>query len=101
MGQNGRMIRLSVFYPTTEGATFDHDYYRQKHVPLCLETWGISDVEIDRGMDGPYVAAVHFRFDSPEALQAAIANAGTGAIMADVANYTTIVPVMQTSEVVQ
>lgn len=101
MGQNGRMIRLSVFYPTTEGATFDHDYYRQKHVPLCLETWGISDVEIDRGMDGPYVAAVHFRFDSPEVLQAAIANAGTGAIMADVANYTTIVPVMQTSEVVQ
>ena len=23
------MIRVSVFYPATEGATFDHDYYRE------------------------------------------------------------------------
>ena len=22
------MIRMSVLYPVTEGATFDHDYYR-------------------------------------------------------------------------
>ena len=36
------MIRLSVFYPSTEGATFDHDYYRNKHVPLCLKTWGLE-----------------------------------------------------------
>ena len=28
------MIRLSVFSPATEGATFDHDYSREKHVPL-------------------------------------------------------------------
>ena len=94
------MIRLSVYYPKTEGASFDHDYYRDKHVPLCEQTWGISGAEIDRGVDGPYVAAVHFRFDSPEALQAAMTNQGTGAIMADVANYTTITPVLQTSEIV-
>ena len=55
---------------------------------------------IDKGIDGPYVAAVHFTFDSPEALQAAMGNPGTGEILADVANYTTISPVMQTSEVV-
>jgi uncharacterized protein (TIGR02118 family) len=94
------MIRLSVFYPTTEGASFDHDYYRDKHVPLCLKTWGLDGAEIDRGMDGPYVAAVHFKFESQDAVQAAMTNEGTGAVLADVANYTTITPVLQTSEIV-
>ena len=94
------MIRLSVFYPTTEGATFDHDYYRNQHVPLAVKTWGLDAAEIDRGINGPYVAAVHFRFDSPDALAAAMAAEGTGAVLADVPNYTSIAPVMQTSEIV-
>ena len=94
------MIRLSVFYPSSEGATFDHEYYRDKHVPLCIKTWGLDGAEIDKGLDGPYVAAVHFRFASPEALQAAMTSAGTSEVIADVANYTTITPVMQTSEVI-
>jgi uncharacterized protein (TIGR02118 family) len=95
------MIRLSVFYPTTEGATFDHDYYKNNHVPLAVKTWGVDGAEIDKGINGPYEAAVHFRFASPEALAAAMGNEGTGAIMADVANYTTIAPVLQTSEIVE
>lgn len=94
------MIRLSVLYPKTEGATFDHDYYRNTHVPLCVSTWDLDGAEIDRGLDGPYEAAVHLRFESVEAMQAAMAHEGTAAILADVANYTTITPVMQTSEVV-
>jgi uncharacterized protein (TIGR02118 family) len=94
------MIRLSVFYPTTEGATFDHDYYRNQHVPLAMKTWGLDSAEIDRGVDGPYVAAVHFRFESPETLAAAMAGEGTPAILADVPNYTTIIPVTQTSEII-
>ena len=94
------MIRLSVFYPSAEGATFDHDYYRDKHVPLCIKTWGLSGAEIDKGVDGPYVAAVHFKFESLAALQAARAAEGAGAVRADVANYTSIAPVLQTSEIV-
>lgn len=96
------MIRLSVFYPKTEGASFDHDYYRDSHVPLARETWGLdpSNVQIDKGVDGPYEAAVHFTFDSLEALGAAMGGEGTQAVIADVGNYTTIQPVMQTSEVV-
>jgi uncharacterized protein (TIGR02118 family) len=94
------MIRVSVFYPTTEGATFDHDYYREKHVPLVCKSWGLSGGEIDKGVDGPYVAAVHFKFDSLEALQTAMGSPGTADVMADVSNYTTIVPVLQTSEIV-
>jgi uncharacterized protein (TIGR02118 family) len=94
------MIRLSVLYPVTEGATFDHDYYRDTHVPLAVSTWGLDGADIDKGIDGPYVAAVHFVFESMDALGAAMGAEGTGAVMADVANYTTIAPVLQTSEIV-
>jgi uncharacterized protein (TIGR02118 family) len=94
------MIRLSVLYPTTDGATFDHDYYRDSHVPLAMKTWGLDTADIDKGVSGPYVAAVHFTFDSMEAFQAALGAEGTGAVQADVANYTKIQPVMQISEIV-
>ena len=95
------MIRLSVLYPKTEGASFDHDYYRDSHVPLAVKTWGIERFEIDRGLDGPYEAAVHFFFESVEAMGAAMAVAGTAAVRDDVASYTTINPERQLSEVVE
>ncbi len=94
------MIRMSVLYPKTEGATFDHDYYANSHVPLALKAWGLESADIDKGVDGPYEAAVHFTFDSTDAMQAALGSPNTGEVMADVANYTTIQPVIQTSEIV-
>ena len=94
------MIRMSVLYPATEGATFDHAYYRETHVPLCCATWGLDGAEIDEGLNGPYVAAVHFRFDSVEALEAAQALEGSKAVRADIPNYTTIRPVVQVSTIV-
>ncbi len=94
------MIRMSVLYPATEGATFDHDYYRDHHVPLAVRTWGLDGAEIDKGIDGPYVAAVHFTFESIEAMDSARAVEGSAAVTADVANYTTIRPILQISEIV-
>ena len=94
------MIRLSVFYPSGEGSTFDHDYYRDNHVPLAVKAWGLDGAEIDKGVDGPYVAAVHFTVESMDALGAAMGSPGTAEVMADVANYTNIAPVLQTSEIV-
>ena len=93
------MYRIAILYPKTDGATFDHDYYRTSHVPLACKTWGVP-AEIDKGINGPYEAAVHFTFESTDAMNAAMAAEGTGEIMADVANYTSIMPVMQTSEIV-
>jgi uncharacterized protein (TIGR02118 family) len=103
IGQTPPMIRFSVFYPKTDGAQFDHDYYRDRHVPLAIETWGLDadQVVIEKGVDGPHEAAVHFTFASTDALGAALGSEGTGAVMADVANYTDIVAVVQTSEIVQ
>ena len=93
------MIRVSVLYPTAEGSTFDHDYYKNTHVPLAATTWGVG-AEIDKGVNGPYTAGVHFFFESLEQMQTAMGLPGTADVMADVANYTNIQPVMQVSEVV-
>jgi uncharacterized protein (TIGR02118 family) len=94
------MIRMTVLYPKTEGATFDHDYYRDKHVPLVTSTWGIERSEIDKGVDGPYEAAVHLFFESKDAMDAAMGSEGSSAIFGDIPNYTTITPQIQVSEVV-
>jgi len=93
------MIRVSVFYPKGDDATFDHDYYREKHVPMCTAAWDVT-AEIDKGLNGPNVAAVHFFFESMDAMQTSMAGPETGKIMADVANYTNVTPVMQVSEIV-
>jgi uncharacterized protein (TIGR02118 family) len=68
------VIQLSVYYPTTEGASFDHDYYRDVHVPMVREAWGVTDTVVEKGLHGPHVAAVHVTFDSLDAMSAALAN---------------------------
>ena len=94
------MIRLSVLYPASEGATFDHDYYRDHHVPLAVRAWSPLTVEIDKSISGPYVAAVHFTFASIDAMTTARSVPESAEVSADVANYTTIKPVAQISEIV-
>ncbi len=94
------MIRLSVFYPNGEGSAFDHDYYRDIHVPMALKAWGLASAEIDKGVDGPYVAGVHFRFDSQDAVAAAMGAPETGEVLADLANFTNVTPLIQTSEII-
>jgi uncharacterized protein (TIGR02118 family) len=93
------MIRVSVFYPAGDGTTFDHDYYKNTHVPMCTKAWNVK-AEIDKGATGPYTAAVHFFFDSQATVDAAMAGPEIGAIMADITNYTNAQPVLQVSEVV-
>ena len=46
-------VRLSVFYPQTEGASFDENYYRDKHVPLAVAKWKPSAATIEKGLSGP------------------------------------------------
>jgi uncharacterized protein (TIGR02118 family) len=94
------MIRVSVSYPKSDTATFDHGYYAATHVPLAVAAWSPKSTEIDKGVNGPNEAAVHFTFDSLEAFQAAMGKPETQGVMADVPNYTNITPVMQISEIV-
>ena len=102
------MIKVSVMYPATPGARFDHDYYRDKHMPMLKQKMGdaCKSYTIDKGLAGgapgspaPYVGMCHIFCDSVESFQAAF-GPHAKAIMADIANYTDLAPVMQISEVV-
>ena len=102
------MIKVSVMYPNKPGARFDHTYYRDKHMPLVAAKLGAAckSYTIDKGLAGgapgapaTYVGMCHIFCDSVEAFQKAMAP-NAQAIMADIANYTDIAPVIQISEVV-
>src|SRR5262245_40468895 len=90
------MIKVSVMYPNTPGARFDHAYYREKHMPLIKARLGdaCKHYTVDKGLAGGvrgepalYVGACHIYCDSIEAFDAAIAPHATE-IMAEIANYT-------------
>ncbi len=102
------MIKVSVMYPNTPGARFDHDYYRDRHMPLVKRLMGekCKYYTVDKGLSGAapgspatYVAMCHIFSDSVEAFQAGF-GPHAEQILADIANYTDLSPVMQISEVV-
>jgi uncharacterized protein (TIGR02118 family) len=102
------MIKVSVMYPNKSGARFDHQYYRDKHMPLVKARMGdaCKYYTVDKGLAGgapgdpaTYVGMCHIFADSVEAFQKSF-GPHAKEIMADIANYTDIAPVMQISEVV-
>ena len=48
------MIKVSVMYPNSPGARFDHEYYRDKHMPLLKARMGSSCeyYTVDKGLAG-------------------------------------------------
>jgi len=102
------MIKVSVMYPNTRGARFNHEYYRDKHMPLVKARMGGSCkyYTVDKGLAGAtadapatYVAMCHIFCDSVEAFQAGF-GPHAKEIMADIPKYTDLSPVIQISEVV-
>jgi uncharacterized protein (TIGR02118 family) len=102
------MIKVSVMYPNSPGARSDHDYYRNKHMPLVKARMGDACryYTIDKGLAGgapgapaTYVGMCHIFADSVEAYQKAM-GPHVDEILADIKNYTDIAPVIQISEVV-
>ena len=100
------MVRVSVLYPNSEEARFDHDYYAGEHMALVwkiLGPRGLVRAEVDRGVAGapgqpaPYVAIGHIYFESFEQFEQAFSE-GIEPLFEDVPNYTNIGPVMQVSE---
>lgn len=102
------MIKVSVMYSYTEGARFDHTYYRDRHMPMVKARLGnaCAYYTVEKGMAGrapgsppAFVATCAFICNSVEGYQAAMQQHGAK-ILGDIANYTDIAPVVQVSEVV-
>lgn len=102
------MFKISVMYPNTPGARFDHAYYRDKHMPMVKARLGdaCQSYTVDKGLAGgapgapaTYVGMCHLYCPTLEGFQASMGQHGAE-IMGDIPNYTDIAPVIQISEVV-
>ena len=101
------MIKVTVMWPNSEEAPFNHDYYLDNHIPMAVELFGeqLKKVEVDRGIAGlgpgsppPYAAITQFHFESLEAFQAAF-GPHAAQITEDQPNFSANDPVVQISEV--
>jgi uncharacterized protein (TIGR02118 family) len=101
------MIKVSVFYPASESAKFDMDYYCKSHMPMVKDKLGAAckSIAVEQGVGGgapgappTYVAMGHLYFDSAAEFQKAFASHAE-AIMKDVPNYTNVQPLIQISDV--
>lgn len=101
------MIKVSVMYPNTPGARFDHAYYRDAHMPMIKRLLGDGCLyyTVDKGLSGAepgsaplYVAMCHIFCNSVADLQ--VLGEHGADIAADIAKYTDIAPLQQISEVV-
>ena len=73
------MVKISILYPSTPDATFDMEYYLRTHMPA-------------------YVAMCHYTFTTAEDFVAAFMP-HAAVLQGDIANYTTIAPIVQFSTV--
>lgn len=94
-----------MLYANQPGADFNFDYYLNRHIPWARKLVPDSGTEIRRGISVPaggpvpYLCLCRFWINSEEDYRAAMSEHGAE-LMADVANFTNIKPVVQIDEVV-
>src|SRR5579871_5827874 len=100
------MIKLSALYPNNEGATFDMDYYCQKHIPMVRQLLGSAciNASVEKGIAGlipgakaDYIVIGQLYFENLEGFSSSFVR-HANAIIADVPNFTTTTPIAQISE---
>ena len=101
------MIKVSVMYPNSEGATFDIEYYCNSHIPRVVELLGeaVKGKAVDFGLAGgapgeaaPFIAMGHLVFESVEAFQSSF-GPNAEEILSDLQNFTNAQPQIQISEI--
>ena len=101
------MATVSVIYPRAPGATFDYDYYQNKHLALATKRWAdaglvsgealIGKSAVD-GSDAPYFAIGIIHFESADALNAALTGEHAAEVIGDIRNFTDVQPIIQINE---
>jgi uncharacterized protein (TIGR02118 family) len=103
-GYPAAMYILTVTYPRSEGATFDFDYFRQTHLPevgKAFGPFGLGYASVLRGeesLDGTtpaFFAVTILSFREEQGARDAVASDGARELVADIANFTTVTPIMQ------
>jgi uncharacterized protein (TIGR02118 family) len=102
------MIKVTAMYPNTPGARFNHEYFRDTHMPLVKARLGANCLTytIDKGLSGnapgtsaAFVAMSHIFCESLESLAIAF-TPHADELRGDIANFTDVTPTVQISEVV-
>jgi len=103
-GYAADMYILTVTYPKSTDATFDYDYFRTQHLPQVGKTFrpfGLGYASVlrgEQGLDGQepaYFATSIFSFATEKGARDAVESDGAKDLIADIANFTSVTPVMQ------
>ena len=98
------MYIITVTYPKSPDATFDFDYFRQKHLPevgKAFTPFGLGYASVLRGEESvgggepAYFATTILSFATERGARDAVASDGGRALTADFANFTSVTPLMQ------
>ena len=98
------MYILTVTYPKSADATFDFDYFQSKHLPevgRAFKPFGLGYASVLRGeqsLDGgepAYFATTILSFADEEAARNAVSSEAAKALVEDIANFTSVTPVLQ------
>ena len=90
---------LFVTYPAGAGKRFGRDYYVATHLPLVEQSWGPFGLSTAQGFfpkaGGPHEAVAVLSFVDEAAIGAALGSDATPGVLADLAHFTDIEPVLQ------
>ena len=101
------MITVNVLYPNKDGSKFDMNYYLTSHIPMVKRVLGgaLKGCVVEQGVSGgapgtkaEFAVLCHLRFDSVDSFQAAF-GPHAPEIQNDIANYTSVQPIIQISDV--
>lgn len=90
-------VRIFVFYTSQPGATFDRNYYVDRHLPIVMKAWkqyGLISAQAffpSENASGT-LAMCECLFRDEAAVEAAFSSKETPDVMADVARFTNLTP---------